>query len=263
MLYGSRMSIRYKIFLHFTIAAALSLTAWSVTAQNVIIDGGAPEQLNAPVPTLAQAVQSEAWQPYTGQLQTTNAEIWVRYPITLKWIDSEHANNPLALSLRVKGLYEAYWDGKLIGSNSYLGKAAPEFSRLMLPVGNIADGQHWLYMRIKGAGLSKGDNIDLGVYPTDLSSDFFGVHFTVIIVFMVTVSSYIASGYFLYIGWRGSDVAIYRIAALTTFLTGSIIFLDRAKFLTPYPYVWQSAVEISLAIMTISFLLAIAYHTVL
>ena len=229
------MNIRSCIFQFFLLG--LLCTWWPLegaTAQKVLITGAPPQQLDIDASSLSAASQASDWQAFTGKTPANGGDIWFRQEISLVWNDALQAQNPLALSLQVKGLYDAYWDGALIGSNKYLGGSAPEFSRLMLPVSNLSDGNHWLYIHIQAKGLPVGENIDLGIYPTDLSSDFFGIHFTVVIVFLVAVSSYLASGYFLYVGWRGPNALTYRLAALITFATGSIIYLDRVKPLPAY-----------------------------
>lgn len=258
---GASDAARYAALMmeRFLFGLSMLLTvAWGATAQPVLMQGGEPEQLDAAMTEIADAAASESWSAYNGRLSIDDGVIWFRQPITLSWANPAHARNPLAVTIQLSGLYEAYWDGVLVGSNRHRGSSATQFSRLMLPVSHLQDGEHWLYFRIEGRGLEAGENVGLGIFPTELSSDFFGVHFTVIIVFLVSTTSFIASAYFLSVGGRGDNVWTCRVAALITFLTGSLMYLDRARFLTPYPYGWQPAVDTAMAAMTIVFLLSLA-----
>lgn len=252
---------RLKTLLHtLFFLTAVILPCGGTQAQFVQITSGAPQQLQTNATSIHNVEDRTDWQAYTGVLAEKEGTLWFRQPIRLAWTDPLHANNPLALTVQVRGLYHAYWDGKLVASNHHRGAAASEFSRLMLPVSAIEDGDHWLYFRIEGAGLKAGDSVRLGVFPTDLSSDFFGVHFTVIIVFLVSTSSLLASAYFLYVGAQGTRRWTCRVAAATTFLAGSLMYLDRARFLTPYPYGWQPAVDAAMAAMTVSFMVGLAAY---
>lgn len=252
---------RLKTVLHTLVfLAAAALSCGTAEAQFVQISSGAPQQLHTDDTSIDRVQDHTDWQPYTGAIAEDGGTLWFRQPIRLDWTSPLHANNPLALTVQVRGLYHAYWDGKLVASNHHRGAAASEFSRLMLPVSAIDDGDHWLYFRIEGVGLKAGDSVRLGVFPTDLSSDFYGVHFTVIIVFLVSTSSLIASAYFLYVGAQGTRRWTCRVAAATTFLAGSLMYLDRARFLTPYPYSWQPTIEAIMAAMTISFMVGLAAY---
>ncbi len=255
---------RLKTLLHAVVfLTAIILPCGAVQAQFVQITSGTPQQLHTDETSIDNIEDRTDWQAYTGAIEEDGGTLWFRQPIRLDWTNPLHANNPLALTVQVRGLYHAYWDGHLVASNHHRGAAASEFSRLMLPVSDIEEGDHWLYFRIEGVGLKAGDSVRLGVFPTDLSSDFFGVHFTVIIVFLVSTSSLIASAYFLYVGAQGTRRWTCRVAAVTTFLAGSLMYLDRARFLTPYPYSWQPAIEAAMAAMTVSFMVGLAAYAAL
>lgn len=246
-----------SFFVFMLLLAGLFFNSDNVLAQPVQISSGQAQQLNADDHDIEAIVVRNDWKPYTGTLERDGEIFWFRQPLDLTWTDASHASNPLALSLQVTGLYEAYWDGKLVASNRHRGIKAPEFSRLLLPVDAISNGEHWLYFRLEGMGLMAGDNVRLGIYPTDLASDFFGIHFTVIVVFLVTTTSFIASAYFLYVSRQGGEYWTCRIAAICTFLAGSLMYLSRARFLTPYPYSWQPVIDLAMAGMTITFMLSI------
>ncbi|MBO6504496.1 MAG: histidine kinase [Kordiimonadaceae bacterium] len=258
------MKILHSNIHAFWLWATLSLVAALPTlAQPVTIDGGAPEQLHSTEVDYIGAASSKEWQPFTGQLQTDDDTFWVRQTLNLEWGPAGPTNNPLALTFQVTGLYHVYWDGTLLGSNAYLGDKATEFSRVMVPIELAHSGNHELYVRLHARGLKAGSRATIGVFTTDLAADFFGIHFTVVFVFLLTVTCYLASAYFATVSRQGNLQNLCRMAALTTFIAGSLVFLDRARFLTPYPYTWQASVDVIMASLTIGFVVAIAGYCAL
>ena len=247
-----------SILLTFAVLTTLFTSLEAVSAQQVTLSGHEPEQLNTTETSLSAVMSENTWQSFSGRLNVDNDTIWVRQKIGLDWSNQVQTNNPLALSFRVTGSYDVYWDGELIGSNAFLGASAPEYSRVIVPVKLATDGAHDLYIRVHALGKKAGSGITLSIYTTSLSAGYFGIHFTVAIVFLLTVSCYLASGYFLYAGWVSSPRQTYLLASLITFLSGTLVFLDRARFLTPYPYGWQPTLGVGMAILTAGFVVAIA-----
>lgn len=247
-----------SILLTFVVLATLFVPFGATSAQQVTLSGHEPEQLNSTETALSAVMSQNTWQGFSGRLEVDNDTIWVRQKIVLDWSNQIQTNNPLALSFRVTGSYDVYWDGELIGSNAFLGASAPEYSRVIVPVKLATDGAHDLYIRVHALGMKAGSAISLNIYTTSLSASYFGIHFTVAIVFLLSVSSYLASGYFLYSGWQSSSRQTYLLASLTTFIAGTLVFMERARFLTPYPYGWQPTIGILMAILAVGFIVAIA-----
>lgn len=239
-----------------------SVVAGASAATAQLIESRPAQELLSSEKDIGAVERSSDWRPYQGMLQHDEAVVWFRQQVRLSWPDAPPAN-PLALSVRVNGLYEAYWDGALVGSNRHLGERAPQYSRLYLPVGELADGTHTLLIRIEGAGMKAGSNLDLLIQPSLIRAGFFGVHSTVIVTFFVAAGCLLAGLYFLTVGRGGQGVTIYRLAALITLTTGALVFLDQARFLTPYPYTWTPFVEAALAVLMIIFMAALPAYAAL
>lgn len=239
---------------------ALLIMVIAKTAHAVEIVAGPPEQINIAAETLLEAQRANTWEPYSGTLKSKGATFWFRQKITLEWSNLGEAQNPLALSVRLSSLYDAYWDGALIGSNRHRRHSAPQYSRLLIPVSGLKSGEHMLALKITGAGLETGENINLSIQKSALESGFFGIHLSVVVVFFVSITSYMAALYFLWIGSKSPNSLSCYLAAVISFLTGSLIFLDRAKFLTPYPYIWEPRVEAAMAVLTLCFLMTVPVY---
>jgi len=191
------------------------------------------------------------WQLYNDILQADGATFWVRRDLVLELAAAEVMHNPVALAMRLNGVYDFYWDGVLIGSNRFQGKTASQFSRVMIPLSGLTPGKHTMTLRITALGLSAGDDLKLGMMVASVSSGFLGVHHTVISTFLVSTAAFLVSLYLIVI-WRTSGAPSgIGSALITSVAAGVLILLAQSQYLFSYSYFWQPVIDTLLPIVAL------------
>ena len=215
----------------------LLLTATGTQAVSLSVDINGDRQSYAQNP--GDILADPSWQPYSAILKNDDAQFWGSFKVTLRHDPGEIISNPLALSVRLNGVYDFYWDGELIGSNKYQGRSASQFSRVFIPVAGLTEGEHHIKMHVIALGMNANESSDLRVTVAALRSNFFGVHQTVVSTFFIATAALFLAGYLITTrrtgGQRpGTTTAIFLCLAIAI-----AVLLEEGRFLFEYPYGWQ------------------------
>lgn len=241
-----------------TLAAIFCLSCHAVAVELVNI--GTLQQF---VPTTEKPVPTspEDWQAFQPVAPSDDGTIFLRQKIRVVLDDGEAVHSPLAMAMRLYGVYDFYWDGDLIGSNRHQGKQANQYSRIYLPVEGLKPGLHTLKVHITALGLKEGEGLNLYIQPAALKSDFFGVHPTVISTFFVATASFLVACYLIFLWRGGAKRPGLKAAIIINFAISTFIMLEEGKFLFSYPYLWQPYLDVLRAPITLLILSLLAWVT--
>lgn len=220
-----------------------------------LVDIGQPQQF-VPTPDKPAPASEADWIPFVPRAPSDDGTVIMRHRIDLQLDGEERLHNPLAIGVRLYGVYDFYWDGELIGSNRHKGEAASQFSRVIVPLRALTPGPHEIRMRITALGLEEGEGLNMWVAPAAVRSDFFGIHPTVVSTFFVATGAFL-TGCYLFLLWRaGEDRPGLLPATFLCFAVVAIILLAETRHHFAYPYAWQPSLDslrlpVSLAIFSL------------
>ncbi len=234
-----------KVFRIFVLGL-LGLTLLCLPVHAVqLINEGLPQQF-VPSEKQPEALTDADWQPFTARAPADNGTVIFKHTVTVDLGQKSHLQNPLAIAVRLYGVYDFYWDDEFIGSNRHLGDKASLFSRVIIPIRSLTPGKHEIRMRITALGMKKGEGLNMWVAPAAVASSFFGVHHTVISTFFVATASFLV-GIYLFVMWYTGQRRPGLVAAITiSFAVFLMILLWESKHLFGYPYRWQPPIELLL-----------------
>jgi plasmid stabilization system protein ParE len=193
--------------------------------------------------TLPANDDASGWQPFSGRVLKSGGSQWFRIELTLQLEKNEQVHNPLALGVSLRGVYEFYWDGELVGSNHDRGADANRLSRVFIPVRSLAKGRHVILMRITPIGLQHGESLDLDIRPAAVKADFFGIHPTLISTFFVATAGTLIGCYLLLLWYSGNRRSGLWQAIAMSFTAVALILLEEGQYLFSYPYGWQPVLD--------------------
>lgn len=215
----------------------LLFASTGVEAITLLTDDSSQRQSYAESPGAIELDPS--WQPFSTFIKNDDARFWFYLKFTVKHDPGEIVRNPLALSVRLNGVYDFYWDDVLIGSNKDQGDAASQYSRVLIPVSGLSEGEHHLKIHIAALGLMAGESSDLRIQIAANRSNFFGVHSTVVSTFFIATAALFLAGY-LIVTLRTGGRRKGTITAILLCVTIAIaVLLDEARYLFEYPYSLQ------------------------
>jgi len=193
--------------------------------------------------TLPVSGDVAGWRPFSGKVLKNGGSQWFRIELALNLDQNEQVYNPLALGVSLRGVYEFYWDGELVGSNQARGADANRLSRVFIPVRSLTKGRHVILMRITPIGLNEGESLNLDIRPAAVKADFFGVHPTVISTFFVATAGTFIGCYLLLLWYSGNGRPGLWQAIAMSFVAVALILLEEGQYLFSYPYGWQPALD--------------------
>lgn len=185
----------------------------------------------------------EDWTRFVARAPADDGTLLMRQDIHLVLADGQTIHNPLAIGVRLYGVYDFYWDGELVGSNRFRGTSASQFSRVIIPIRSLTPGSHRMEMRITALGLKAGEGLNMRIAPAAVEASFFGIHPTVISTFFVATASLLVCGYLLLLWQTGSRRPGLVPAIVLSFSVFALIMLEETKHHFDYPYSWQPLLD--------------------
>ena len=224
------------------ITLLLLIAAPSAQAVSLIASGNDGSQSYAKSP--GALATDPSWQPYSAFLKTDEAQFWYSLKIIVRHDAGEIVSNPLAMSVRLNGVYDFYWDDDLIGSNKYQGKSANQFSRVLIPVSGLSEGEHQLKIHVSALGMRAGESSDLRVLIAPVLSNFLGVHPTVVSTFFIATAALFLAGYLIVVRRAGRHRPGTTAAIFLSITISLVVLLEEGRHFFAYPYSWQPMMDV-------------------
>jgi hypothetical protein len=235
------------------------LLAGPVSAYEFLATQNSPRQIYSSSDSLPDTKMPN-WEPYDPILKHDNAEIWFTQDVEMAVAPLESIRNPIALAVKINGVYDFYWDGQLIGSNTILKDKAPQFSRVYLPISQATSGVHRLTLKIKATGLRAGESLDLQITPALVKASFFGIHSSVISTFFVAFFAVATCLYIAVLWFSGAKNNGLASGFIVSLSVGAVILLEEGRHLFNYSYLQQMGLDQLLPVIAITLLLALPWY---
>lgn len=229
------------MIVRFYTVLILLFASTGVQAVSLIASGDDARQSYAKSP--GAMTTDPSWQPYSAFLKTDEAQFWYSLKIMVRHDAGEIVSNPLALSVRLNGVYDFYWDDDLIGSNKYQGKSANQFSRVLIPVTGLSEGEHQLKIHVSALGMRAGESSDLRVSVAAVRSNFFGVHPTVVSTFFIATAALFLAAYLIVVRRAGRQRPGTTAAIFLSIAISLAVLLEEGRHFFAYPYSWQPILD--------------------